>query len=171
MSPGKVSSLSRQVSNSGLMTHAVTLCALADDATRGSRFSSRSASGRLMMEREEWGGNNLKGVLAANQRQDRETVRTHPIRRPVRTFFCRSRTRYLPVASNFPAFCAVGSGNRGNRGAVLAPAELATIDPHPVQNHGQTSSDRDDRSTHPTSLSHPHAPCLQPRPFPTVDEQ
>ena len=22
-----------------------------------------------------------------------------------------------------------------------------------------------------SSLSHPHAPCLQPRPFPTVDEQ
>jgi hypothetical protein len=43
------SSLSRQVSNSGLITHAVTLCSLADDATRGSRFSSRSASGRLMM--------------------------------------------------------------------------------------------------------------------------
>src|SRR5260370_3296259 len=78
---GKVSSLSRQVSNSGLMTHAVTLCALADDATRGSRFSSRSASGRFMMGSEGWGGNNLNGVLAANQRQDRETFRTHPILR------------------------------------------------------------------------------------------
>src|SRR5258708_8637406 len=65
----------------------------------------------------------------------------------------------------------VGSGNRRNRGAVLAPAELATIDPHPVQNYSQTPGDRDDRSMHPASLSHPHAPRLQPRPFPPVRHQ
>jgi hypothetical protein len=67
---------------------------------------------------------------------------------PVRTFFCRSRTRYH-LACNFPAFSAAGSGNRSNRGAVLAPAELATFDPHPVQNHGQAPGDGDDGSTHP----------------------
>jgi hypothetical protein len=38
----------------------------ADQATRGSRFSSRSASGRLMMGSEGWGGNNLNRALAAN---------------------------------------------------------------------------------------------------------
>src|SRR4029077_14203640 len=37
----------------------------------------------------------------------------------------------------FPALSAAGSGNRRCGGAVLAPAELATVDPHPVQNHGQ----------------------------------
>src|SRR5438105_6297876 len=39
-----------------------------DQATRGSRFSSRSASGRLMMGSEGWEGNNLNRALAANQR-------------------------------------------------------------------------------------------------------
>ena len=63
------------------------------------------------------------------------------------------------------------SDSRRNRGAVLAPAELATINPHPVQNHRQTPGDRDDRSTHPASLSDAHAPCLQPQPFPAMGEQ
>ena len=49
---------------------------------------------------------------------------------PVRTFCCRSRTRYR-LACNFPAFSADGSGNRRSGGVVLA--ELAPIDPHPVQ--------------------------------------
>jgi hypothetical protein len=48
----------------------------------------------------------------------------------------------------FSWVCGVGSGNRGNGGAVLAPAELATVDPHPVQNHGQAPGDRDDGSTY-----------------------
>ena len=72
---------------------------------------------------------------------------------PVRTFFCRSRTViFLPA----PGFPPAGSRRRRN-GAVLAPAELATIDPHAVQNHGQTPTDRDDGSTDPAPLSHPHA--------------
>jgi hypothetical protein len=104
---------------------------------------------------------NLRDGLAAGRRQDRRTLRTHPTRRPVRTFFCRSRTRYL-LACNFPGFCGVGSGNRGNGGVVLAPAELATVDPHPVQNHSQAPGDRDDGSTDPAPLSHPQAPRLQP---------
>src|SRR6516165_11323484 len=86
---------------------------------------------------------------------------------PVRTFFCRSRTRYLLTCN----FFVVGSGNRRSRGAVLAPAELATIHPHPVQNHSQTPGDRDDGSTHPAPLSDAHAPCLQPRPFSVVGKQ
>ncbi len=59
--------------------------------------------------------------------------------------------RYL-LADNFPAFSAAGSGNRRSGGAVLAPAELAAIDPHPVQNHGQAPGDRDDGSTYPAPL-------------------
>src|SRR4029077_1643667 len=77
---------------------------------------------------------------------------------PVRTSFCRSRMRYL-LADNFPALSAAGSGNRRSAGAVFAPAELAIVDPHPVQNHGQAPGDRDHGSTYPASLSHPHAPC------------
>ena len=78
---------------------------------------------------------------------------------PVRTFFCRSRTHYL-LNCGSPVFSAGDLGNCRNRGAILAPAELATIHPHPVKNHGQTPGDRDDRSTHPASLSDSHAPCL-----------
>src|SRR6202040_2823612 len=81
---------------------------------------------------------------------------------PVGTSFCRSRMRYL---------LADISGNRRSGGAVLAPAELATVDPHPVQNHGQAPGDRDDGSTYPAPLSHPHAPRLQPRPFTAVGKQ
>ncbi len=109
------------------------------------------------------GRSNLRGVLAAGQRQDQPTLRTHPARRPREDIFCRSRTRYL-LARSFPAFSAAGSGNRRNGGAVLAPAELAAVDPHPVQNHGQAPGDRDDCSTYPAPLSHSHAPRLQPRP-------
>src|SRR5207237_5764787 len=79
----------------------------------------------------------------------------------------RSRTRYPLAYSSSVA----GSGNRRNGGAVLAPAELATVDPHPVQNHGKAPGDRDDGSTYPTPLSHPYAPRLQPRPFPALDKQ
>src|SRR6266567_3895819 len=61
--------------------------ASADQATRGSRFSSRSASGRLMMGSEGWGGNNLNRALAAHQRQERGTLRTHPTRRPREDIF------------------------------------------------------------------------------------
>ena len=77
---------------------------------------------------------------------------------PVRTFFRRSRTRYL-LACNFTGFSVAGLGNRRNYGAVLAPAELATVDPHPVQNHGQASGDRDDGSTYPRRCATrmPHA--------------
>src|SRR6266699_5187396 len=66
----------------------------ADQATRGSRFSSRSASGRLMMGSEGWGGNNLNRALAANQRPERGTLRTHPTRRPREDIF-------LPEANAF----------------------------------------------------------------------
>jgi hypothetical protein len=49
-------------------------------------------------------------------------------------------------------FSAAGSGSPRDRGAIFAPAELATIDPHPVQNHGQAPGDRNDGSTHPAPL-------------------
>ena len=89
---------------------------------------------------------------------------------PVRTFFCRSRTRDL-LDSGFSCVLRGGSGNRRNWGAVLTPAELATVNPHPVQNHGQAPGDRDDGSTYPAPLSHPYAPGPQPRPFPALDKQ
>jgi hypothetical protein len=52
---------------------------------------------------------------------------------PVRTFFCRSRTGDL-LAGKLSCVLRRGSGSRRNRGAVLAPAELAPIAPGPVQN-------------------------------------
>jgi hypothetical protein len=60
---------------------------------------------------------NLTDGLAANQRQGHYEL-TAPVV-PVRTFFCRSRTRYL-LACNFSV---LGSGNRRNWGAVLALPE------------------------------------------------
>src|SRR5258708_598061 len=132
----------------------------ADQATRGSRFSSRSASGRLMMGSEGWGGNNLNRALAANQRQERGTLRTHPTRRPREDIFLLEQNPLSLFSCGVPAFSAAGSGSRRNRGAVLAPAELATIDPHPVQHHGQAPGDRDDGSTHPAPPSHPDPPLL-----------
>src|SRR6266478_9842811 len=98
--------------------------ASADQATRGSRFSSRSASGRLMMGSEGWGGNNLNRALAANQRQERATLRTHPTRRPREDIFLPEQNALSPCPHSFPAFSAAGSGNGRNGGAVLAPAEL-----------------------------------------------
>jgi hypothetical protein len=142
-------------------------CAPADDAARGSGFSSRSAPRRLMMGSEGWGGTIFGAPLPrVSSRIGRPYELTSPVV-PVRTFFCRSRTRYL-LAGNFSV---AGSGNRRNRGAVLAPAELATVDPHPVQNHGQAPGDRNDGATDPAPLGHPHTPSLQPRPFPALDKQ
>ena len=68
----------------------------------------------------------------------------------------RARFRYL-LTDNFPALSAAGSGNPRSSGAVLAPAELATRDPHPVQNHGQAPGDRDHGPTYSAPLGHPHA--------------
>src|SRR5262249_21672564 len=61
---------------------------------------------------------------------------------------------FLPGAElviSLSGFCVLrrGLGNCRNCRAVVAPAELATIDPHSVQNHGQASGNRDDRSTQP----------------------
>ena len=67
---------------------------------------------------------------------------------PVRDIFLPKQNRYLLDGGSL-AFAAAASGNCRDRGAVLAPPELATIDPHPVQNHGQAPGDGDDGSTHP----------------------
>src|SRR6516165_11261500 len=114
---------------------------------------------------------NLTDGLAANQRQDRRTLRTHPTHRPREDIFLPKQNALSSLTVVLPAFSAAVSGNRRNRGAVLPPPELATIDPHPVQNDSQTPGDRDDRSTHPASLGHSHAPCLQPRPFCAASKQ
>ena len=73
----------------------------ADDAPRGSRFSSRSVSGRLMMELEGWGGDNLNRALAANQRRDRGTLRTHPIRRPREDIFLPKQNALISLTAVF----------------------------------------------------------------------
>src|SRR5437868_12511165 len=136
-------------------------CASATDATRGSGFSSRSAVRPPHDGLRRMGRYNLTGALAAGQQQDRQTLRTPPTRRPREDILLPEQIRYL----------LAGSSNRRNCGAVLAPAELATVNPHPVQNHGQAPGDRDDGSTHPASLSYPHAPRFQPRPFAAVGKQ
>src|SRR5215471_14462930 len=88
---------------------------------------------------------NLSGALAAERRQDQRALRTHPTRRPREDIFLPKQNALISLTAVFPAFSAAASGNRRNRGAVLlAPPELVTIDPHPVQNDSQTPGDRDD---------------------------
>src|SRR6185369_14884899 len=97
------------------------------------------------------GRSNLSGAVAVDWPQDRRTLRTHPTRRPREDVFSAGAELVISFC-NFPAFSATGSGSRRNGGAVLAPAELATIHPHPMQNDSQASRDRDNRSTHPAPL-------------------
>src|SRR4029077_20222366 len=104
---------------------------------------------------------NLSGALAADERQDQRPLRAHPTRRPREDIFLPKQNALISLIAVSPAFSVAASGNRRKRGAVLAPPELAAINPHPVQNDSQTPGDRDDRSTHPASLGHSHAPCLQ----------
>ena len=49
-----------------------------------------------MMELEGWGGDNLNRALAANQRQERETLRTHPIHRPREDIFLPEQNALSP---------------------------------------------------------------------------
>src|SRR3954462_2808834 len=79
------------------------------------------------------GRSNLSGALAVDWPQDRRTLRTHPTRRPREDVFSAGAEPVISLC-NFPAFSATGSGSRRNGGAVPALAELATIDPHPMQN-------------------------------------
>src|SRR5216684_6056342 len=83
--------------------------ASADQATRGSRFSSRSASGRLMMGSEGWGGNNLNRALAAHQRQERGTLRTHPTRRPREDIFLPEQNALSACRSSWPVQATEGT--------------------------------------------------------------
>src|SRR5436190_9891818 len=99
-------------------------CASADDATRGSCFSSRSAPKPPHDGMRRMGRYNLSGVLAADQRQDRRSLRTPPTRRPREDIFLPEQNRYLLACTWVPP--PAGSRRRRN-GAVLAPAELATI--------------------------------------------
>ena len=112
-----------------------------------------------------WGGSICRAPLPQSSGRIGGRYELTPPVVPVRTFLLPKLNVLISLTAVFPAFSAAASGNRRYRGAVLTPAELAIVDPHPVQNDSQTPGDRDDRSTHPASLSHSHAPCLQPRPF------
>src|SRR5260370_10662573 len=81
----------------------------ADQATRGSRFSSGSASGRLMMGSEGWGGHNLNRALAAHQRQERGTLRTHPTRRPREDIFLPEQNSLSACRSSWPVQATEGT--------------------------------------------------------------
>ena len=156
-------SLSRPVSSLGL--HAVTLLALRLMMPHGALASLRGRRKPPHDGMRRVGRYNLRDGLAADRRQDRQTLRTHPTRRPREDIF-------LPEQNALSACLhSAASRNRRNRSAALAPAELATVNPHPVQNHSQAPGDRDDGATDPAPLSHPHAPRLQPRPFPALDKQ
>jgi hypothetical protein len=164
-------SLSRPVSSSSLMTsccHPFSLRLMTQHGALASLRGRHKPPHDGM--REGWGGTICRASLPLVGGRIGGPYELTPPVVPVRTFCCRSRTRYL-LACNFPAFSADGSGNPRSGGAVLLPAELAAINPHPVQNHGQAPSDRDDGATYPTPLSHPDAPRLQPRPFPAVSKQ
>ena len=100
---------------------------------------------------------NLSGALAADERQDQRPLRTHPTRRPREDIFLPKQNALISLIAVSPAFSAAASGNRRNRGAVLAPPELAAINPHPVQNCSQTPGE--DRIV---EMSAEDANCLIP---------
>ena len=96
--------------------------------------------------------NNLRGGLTVRVTAGPSRHTTHLIHRPARDIISTARWRsgFLPIAFDPELFsCCCDFPD---------PAELATIDPHPVQNHGQAPGDRDDGSTYPAPLSHPHRP-------------
>jgi hypothetical protein len=97
---------------------------------------------------------NLSDAPAADRRQDRQLLRTHPTRRPREDIF-RPEQNALSPCRQF--FCALRrrSGSRRSGGAVLAPAELATVDPHPVQNRPGAWRPRRWLDA-PAPLSHPY---------------
>jgi len=60
--------------------------------------------------------------------------------------------------------------DRGRCG-LLAPAELAAIDPHAVQDHRQLAGNRDAGTCHAPAFGDVHAPGTQRRPFGAADQQ
>src|SRR5437764_15421062 len=58
--------------------------------------------GEKMMGSEGWGGNNLSRALAAHQRQERGTLRTHPTRRPREDIFLPEQNSLSACRSSWP---------------------------------------------------------------------
>ena len=56
-------------------------------------------------------------------------------------------------------------------GGLFAPAKLAAIGSHPMQDHRQLARHRDAGARHASALGHVHAPCPQRRPFGAADQQ
>src|SRR5437868_14238171 len=101
-----------------------SLYAPADDTTQGSRFSSRSAVRPPHDGLRRMGRYNLTGALAADQRQDRRSLRTPPTRRPCEDIFLPEQNRYLLACTWVPPRrltppqerrCPCASGTRYHR--------------------------------------------------------
>jgi hypothetical protein len=76
----------------------------------------------------------------------------------------RSRPNLVPAGHRSPAGelgdgCCALHGHR--RGLVAAPAELATVRPHAMQNHRELARDRYRRAAQATPLGKRGAPSLQ----------
>src|SRR5580704_12375976 len=56
-------------------------------------------------------------------------------------------------------------------GCLLAPMELAAIDPHAVQDHRQLAGDCNTGTCHTPAFGNVHAPGAQRRPFGAADQQ
>jgi hypothetical protein len=65
----------------------------------------------------------------------------------------------------------LGSYGYCRRRGLPAPAELAAIGPHAVQDHRQLASDRDTGAGHAAAFGHGHAPRPQGRPPAAADQQ
>ena len=95
--PAKVSSLSRPGSSSGLMTscgHPFALRLLSGHTGLSLLFEVGVRPPHDGMRR--MGRYNLNRALAANQRQERETLRTHPTRRPREDIFLPEQNALSP---------------------------------------------------------------------------
>jgi hypothetical protein len=89
-------------------------------------------------------------------RQVQADSRTHLIHRPARdTISTRLvELEFAPVV--------IGSTWLSCRCGFSGPAELGAVNPDAVQNHGQPSRQRDNRSFHPAALGNLHSPSLEP---------
>ena len=68
------------------------------------------------------------------------------------------------VELEFPPV-VIGSTSLSCQCGFPGPAELCAVNPDTVQDHGQPSRQRDNRSFHPAPSGNLHRPGLEPRPF------
>ncbi len=128
------------------------------------RFSSRSAQGRRRMGS---GGRGVSICPATWRSRDHlvpDSQRDHLVHRPhgndAASALVRRKLEPLWLC-----------GGQRRRCGLLAPAELAGVGPHAVQDHRQLASHGDAGTRHTPAFGDVHSPGAQGRPFGAADQQ